>query len=65
MHDPETGGAKEFIIARNGRPAARLVPLHVDNAGRGRLTGVAKGRSSVPDNIDEPGEELADLFQGR
>ena len=26
VHDLETGGADEFIIARNGRPAARLVP---------------------------------------
>ena len=53
VHDLETGGAKEFIIARNGRPAARLVPLQADKAGRGRRIGVAKGRFSVPDDIDK------------
>lgn len=65
VHELETGDAKEFIIARNGRPAARLVPLHVDKAGRGRRIGVAKGRFSVPDDIDKSSEALADLFQGR
>ena len=63
VHDLETGGAQEFIIARNGRPAARLVPLHAKRADRGRRIGVAKGRFSVPDDIDKSNQEVADLFQ--
>lgn len=63
VHDLETGGAQEFIIARNGRPAARLVPLHADKADRGRRIGVAKGRFTVPDDIDKSGPEVAHLFQ--
>ncbi len=36
VHDLETGGVQEFIIARNGRPAARLVPLHTGSADTAR-----------------------------
>ncbi|MES3012196.1 MAG: prevent-host-death protein [Pseudomonadota bacterium] len=63
VHDLETGGAQEFIIARNGRPAARLVPLHAADTDRARRIGVAKGRFKVPDDIDCSGPELARLFE--
>ena len=63
VHDLETGVAQEFIIARNGRPAARLVPLQAGNADRGRRIGVAKGRVTVPDDIDRRAKKVADLFQ--
>ena len=63
VHDLETGGAQEFIIARNGRPAARLVPLHAGTKDRARRIGVAKGRFSVPDDIDKANSEVASLFQ--
>jgi antitoxin (DNA-binding transcriptional repressor) of toxin-antitoxin stability system len=62
VHDLETGGAQEFIIARNGRPAARLVPLHAQRSDRGRRIGVAKGRFTVPDNIDKSAPDVAELF---
>jgi antitoxin (DNA-binding transcriptional repressor) of toxin-antitoxin stability system len=63
VHDLETGGAQEFIIARNGRPAARLVPLHAGGTDRARRIGVAKGRFKVPDDIDRSAAELARLFE--
>lgn len=63
VHDLETGGAQEFIIARNGRPAARLVPLHAPVADRARRIGVAKGRFKVPDDIDSSAAGLARLFE--
>lgn len=63
VHDLETGGAQEFIIARNGRPAARLVPLHAGKTDRSRRIGVAKGRFSVPDDIDKANLEVAGLFE--
>lgn len=63
VHDLETGGAQEFIIARNGRPAARLVPLHATGADRNRRIGVAKGRFKVPDDIDRSGSDLTRLFE--
>jgi antitoxin (DNA-binding transcriptional repressor) of toxin-antitoxin stability system len=63
VHDLETGGAEEFIIARNGRPAARLVPLQASGADRARRIGVAKGRFKVPDDIDRSATEVARLFE--
>lgn len=59
----EQGTEREFVIARNGRPAARLVPLGQTHAKQKRL-GVAKGRFVVPDDIDTHNHEVAQLFQG-
>lgn len=58
----ERGDAREVVIARNGRPAARLVPLQEQP--RPRL-GVAKGLFEVPDDIDAHNDEVAALFLGR
>ena len=38
----ESGAEKEIVIARNGRPAARLVPIR--QLPKGRRIGVAKGK---------------------
>ena len=59
----EQGQAREIVIARNGRPAARLVPL--DDAPVQRRIGVARGRFEVPDDIDANNAEVAALFLGR
>jgi len=40
----EQGQAREIVIARNGRPAAKLVPM--DSVPAGQRIGVAKGRLS-------------------
>ena len=58
----ESGAEEEIVIARNGRPAARLVPVKSQSAGK-RL-GVAEGRFVVPDNIDALNDEIAGLFNG-
>lgn len=58
----ETGHATEFIIARAGRPAARLVPLQSALADLDRRIGVARGRFEVPDDIDQSEKEVAALF---
>ena len=59
----EQGQAREIVIDRNGRPAARLVPL--DDAPVQRRIGVARGRFEVPDDIDAHNAEVAALFLGR
>ena len=56
----EQGREREIIIARNGRPAAKLVP--VDTAPVGQRLGVAKGKFEVPDTIDAHNAEVARLF---
>lgn len=59
----EQGREREIVIARNGHPAARLVPI--DAIASGQRIGVAKGRFAVPDSIDVHNEEVAQLFMGR
>jgi prevent-host-death family protein len=59
----EQGEVREIIIARNGRPAARLVPLQAGAAGQ--RIGVAKGLFDMPDDIDAHNAEVAALFLGR
>lgn len=58
----EQGREREIIIARNGRPAARLVPM--DAVAAGQRIGVAKGRFEVPDTIDAHNDEVARSFMG-
>lgn len=59
----ESGVESEIIIARNGKPAARLVPLARASAKAKRL-GVAKGKFAVPEDIDRDNDRIAKLFHG-
>lgn len=56
----EQGQEREIVIARNGRPVARLVPMEVAPAGK-RL-GAAKGQFEVPESIDLHNDEVARSF---
>ena len=58
----EQGQEHEIVIARNGRPAAKLVPM--DTAPSGKRIGIAKGLFVVPDSIDVHNDEVARLFMG-
>ncbi len=58
----ETGQEREIVIARNGRPAAKLVPI--DSVPTARRIGIAKGLFEVPDTIDTHNTEVARLFFG-
>ena len=44
----ESGRQAEIIIARNGKPAARLVPIEARP--KGQQIGIAKGEFVVPDD---------------
>lgn len=57
-----SGAETEIVIARNGRPAARLVPL-ASRAARQHI-GVAKGKFKIPDSIDADEAAIAALFAG-
>lgn len=59
----ESGAETEVVIARNGKPAARLVPIR--SARTERRFGVAKGKFKVPDNIDTDNDAIAELFAGK
>ncbi len=59
----EKGEEREIVIARNGRPAAKLVPI--DKTPVGRRIGIAKGKLKVPDSIDGSNDEVGRLFTRR
>jgi len=58
----ELGQESEPVVARNGRPVAKLVPL--DNPTAGTKVGIARGGFEVPDTIDAHNPEVAQLFLG-
>ena len=59
----ESGAETEVIIARNGKPAARLTPLGPLPAAL--RIGAAKGRFEAPASVDEDNAEIEALFEGR
>ncbi len=58
----ESGREEEIVIARNGRPAAKLT--RVQKRSLERRLGVAKGQFDVPDSIDADNELIERLFSG-
>jgi len=56
-----SGTESEIVISRNGKPVARVVPIHEDVS---RRIGLAKGEFEVPDDIDAHNAEVAELFLG-
>lgn len=54
---------EEVIIAKAGKPVAKLVPLDVRP--KKRLLGSAKGKFTVPEDFNDPlPKEIEDLFWG-
>jgi len=57
------GHGEEIVIAKAGKPIAKLVPL---DASRKVKFGVLKGKLRYPDDFDAPlPDELLALFEGR
>jgi prevent-host-death family protein len=60
----EAAAGKEIIIAKAGKPIARLAPL--DNPLQRRKLGILEGQFNVPDDFDEPlSNDALALFEGR
>jgi prevent-host-death family protein len=58
----ESGEVAEIIIARNGKPVARLAPLKERHDVKRRL-GFLEGEFKVPDDFDDIGrDEIERLF---
>jgi prevent-host-death family protein len=56
---------EEIVIARSGRPVARLVPLQQEVTPGRRKLGVLGGKLKVPDDFDAPlPEEVLRGFEG-
>ena len=60
----ESGAEHEIIIARNGKPAARLTAIET---GRRKpiILGVAKGKYRLPDDFDRDNDLIQAMFEGR
>ena len=60
----EVAAGAEVIIAKAGKPVARLVPL--EPVVRKKKLGLLQGRISVPDDFDAPlPQEILEDFEGR
>lgn len=59
----EAAGGEELIIAKAGKPMAKLVPI--GKVRRRRKLGSMAGRFQVPDDFDAPlPDDLLDGFEG-
>lgn len=59
VEDIASGNESVIIIARNRKPVAQLVPIAAKPAIK---LGLAKGKFTVPDNIDVDNQDIAALF---
>ncbi len=60
----QAAGGEEIVIARSGRPVARLVPLAQPDLRSRRRLGILAGRLAIPDDFDAPAtRRRAGLFR--
>lgn len=74
MHDAKTrlsslvdkaAKGEPFIIAKAGKPIARVSAIDSPEAGNERRLGFLKGQIRIPDDFDRMGEqEIAEMFGG-
>lgn len=74
MHDAKTrlsqlvdkaAKGEPFIIAKAGKPVARVTAVDAPEAGKVRRLGFLKGQMQVPEDFDRLGEtDIADSFEG-
>ena len=57
-------GGEDIVIARNGRPVARLVPI-VTAGALASVHGALRGRIEIADDFDELPDDIADAFGAR
>jgi len=55
---------EDIIIARNGKPVARLVPVARTNS-LAAVRGVWRGQVHIADDFDELPDDIADAFGAR
>ena len=62
----KAAAGNEVIIARAGKPIARLVPLAPPAATQRRVLGRLAGQLIVPEDFDAPlPSDMLDAFEGR
>jgi prevent-host-death family protein len=72
MHEAKTNrsqlveraeAGEDVVIARNGKPAVRLVPVSSTSALVG-VRGAWRGRVEIAEDFDELPDEIAEAFEG-
>jgi prevent-host-death family protein len=59
----EAAKGEPFIIAKNGKPVAKVTAIDAPEARQVRRLGFMKGQFSVPDDFDTMGQkEIEDMF---
>ena len=70
MHEAKTNlsqlveraeAGEEIVIARNGTPVARLVPI-VESGSFAAVYGALRGQISIADDFDELPDDIAEAF---
>jgi len=62
----EAAAGQEIVIARSGRPVARLVAINDDGPKPRRVFGHMKGKIRIADNFDDPlPDDILDAFEGK
>ncbi|MCR5766264.1 MAG: hypothetical protein K6G09_09860, partial [Treponema sp.] len=51
---------KEVIVARAGKPVVKIVWIEQEDISK--RIGIAKGKFTIPDDIDECNDEIARMF---
>lgn len=74
MHDAKTrlsqlvdkaAKGEPFIIAKAGKPVARVTAVDAPESGKVRRLGFLKGQMQMPEDFDRLGEtDIADSFEG-
>jgi prevent-host-death family protein len=71
MHEAKTHLSKlveraeageEIVIARNGTPVARLVPVAKEASSMSAIRGVWRGKIHMADDFDELPDDIAEAF---
>lgn len=55
---------EDIVIARNGKPVARLVPV-ASTASLASIRGAWRGRVSIADDFDDLPDDIAEAFGAR
>jgi antitoxin (DNA-binding transcriptional repressor) of toxin-antitoxin stability system len=63
FYDPAEAG-EDIVIARNGKPVARLVPV-ATTASIASLRGAWRGQVCIADDFDDLPEDIADALGAR
>jgi prevent-host-death family protein len=73
MHEAKTklsqlveraSAGEDIVIARNGKPVARLVPVAPTNSFAG-VRGALRGQIHIADDFDELPDDIAEAFGAR